>query len=101
MALIRNYKKPFSQFLKTQTKVFQAIIEDEVNEICKNNDIGEPKVGDLSGIRVYKFKFQKQEYLIAYSVNAESDVQFILIDFYKIGVHENFYDELKRYLKNV
>ena len=101
MALIRNYRKPFSQFLKTQTKVFQAIIEDEVNEICKNNDIGEPKVGDLSGIRVYKFKFQKQEYLIAYSVNAESDVQFILIDFYKIGVHENFYDELKRYLKNV
>lgn len=25
-------------------------------------------------------------------------IEFLAIDFYKIGSHENFYDELKRYI---
>jgi len=99
MELVRNYKKPFIQFVKKQHKVFRAVIEDEVNYICENTDIGELKVGDLSGIRVYKFRFNKQEYLIAYYINSESKAEFIAIDFYKIGVHENFYEELKNYLR--
>ena len=28
-----------------------------------------------------------------------TQVEFLVIDFYKIGSHENFYDELKRYLR--
>lgn len=99
MDLVRNYKKPFSQFVKKQHKAFRAVIEDEVNLICNNAEIGELKVGDLAGIRVHKFKFNKQEYLIAYFVGSDSTLQFISIDFYKIGVHENFYEELKKYLR--
>jgi hypothetical protein len=97
--LTRNYKKPFIQFVKKQHKAFKAVIEDEVNFICKNTEAGELKIGDLSGIRVYKFKFNKQEYLIAYYLNAENMAEFISIDFYKIGVHENFYEDLKNYIK--
>lgn len=26
-------------------------------------------------------------------------IEFLVIDFYQVGTHENFYDELKRYLK--
>jgi plasmid stabilization system protein ParE len=94
----QNYKKPFTQFVKKQAKPFQAAIEDEVLLICENPELGELKVGDLAGIRVYKFKFNRQEYLIAYRHNAET-IEILLIDFYKIGTHENFYTELKKYLK--
>ena len=99
MELEINYKKPFVQFVKKQHKAFMAVIEDEVNFVCNNPYIGELKVGDLSGIRVYKFRFNKQEYLIAYYFDAKGTAQLIKIDFYKIGVHENFYEELKNYLR--
>lgn len=92
-----NYKKPFVQFVKKQSRPFQAFIEDEVNLILDNPQIGELKKGDLSDIRVHKFKFNRQEYLIAYSVN--ETIHILMVDFYKIGTHENFYTELKKYLK--
>ena len=43
--------------------------------------------------------------LIAYHPPSEKQtgnvllVEFLSIDFYKVGGHENFYDELKRYMK--
>ena len=27
-------------------------------------------------------------------------VEFLIIDFYQVGVHENFYDELKQFLRH-
>jgi len=92
-----NYKNPFVQFVKKQSRPFRAIIEDEVKLICENPEIGELKKGDLSAIRVHKFKFNRQEYLIAYSV--DNGIQILMIDFYKVGTHENFYTELKKYLQ--
>lgn len=56
-------------------------------------DAGGVKKGDLAGIRVHKFKFHGQEYLMAYMVQQDSIV------FYMVDAHENFYPELKRYLK--
>lgn len=98
----KNYKQPFARFLKKQTKPFQAAIEDEVLSICRTPEIGELKQGDLAGVRVHKFKFNRQEYLIAYSYSPDSDnaIQILLIDFYQIGTHENFYSDLKQYLKS-
>ncbi|PKO92556.1 MAG: hypothetical protein CVU15_05395 [Betaproteobacteria bacterium HGW-Betaproteobacteria-1] len=101
-----NYKPPFSRFTKKAHKPLQLAIEDAVDEVCDNPEIGETKVGDLEGIRVYKFKFNRQEYLIAYrppSPEAQRqgvDLELLIIDFYQVGSHENFYDELKRYLKS-
>ncbi|OGQ98117.1 MAG: hypothetical protein A2521_11035 [Deltaproteobacteria bacterium RIFOXYD12_FULL_57_12] len=41
-------------------------IEDNVEIICIDPYIGEQKGGDLAGIWVYKFRFNRQEYLVAY-----------------------------------
>ncbi|HOW60949.1 MAG TPA: type II toxin-antitoxin system RelE/ParE family toxin [Candidatus Contendobacter sp.] len=55
-------------------------------------------------MRVYKFKFQRQEYLLAYQPptleqrRQSAEAELLVIDFYQVGLHENFYDELKRYL---
>lgn len=88
-----EYKPPFHHFVKKQPRPFALALRDETQKIIKQPDLGEAKVGDLAGIRVHKFTFNRQQYLMAYS-HAEG----ILI-FYLVGAHENFYDELKRYLK--
>lgn len=54
----RNYKRPFVQFVKKAHKPLKLAIEDAVDVVC-TPDIGEMKTGDLSGIRVYKFRFNR------------------------------------------
>lgn len=100
-----NFKPPFSRFVKKAHKPLQLAIEDAVEFICGHPESGESKVGDLAGVWVYKFKFNRQEYLIAYRPPTPQermqgvDVELLVIDFYQVGLHENFYDDLKRYLK--
>ena len=87
------YKSPFRKYVKKQTRPFQLVIEDEVEKIIRDPELGILKKRDLSGFRVHKFTFKKQLYLIAYSfIEAE-------ILFYQIGTHENFYRQLRRYLR--
>jgi hypothetical protein len=89
------YKPPFRKFVKKQTRPLQLAAEDEVERIAEDPLIGETKLGDLHGIQVHKFKFQRQFFLIAYrAVGPE-------IIFYSMGPHENFYRDLKRYLKEI
>lgn len=101
-----NYKRPFSQYVKKAHKPLRLAIEDAVEEVCSEPELGELKVGDLAGIWVYKFKFNRQEYLMAYRPPSEAlrnqgvDIELLFIDFYQVGSHERFYDELKRYLKS-
>ena len=100
-----NFKRPFCQYVKKARKPLQLAIEDAVELICRNPEIGESKVGDLAGIRVYKFRFNRQKYLIAYRMlesplrDQATQVDILVIDFYQVGSHQNFYDTLKRYLR--
>ncbi len=95
-----NFKRPFVQYVKKAHKPLQLAIEDAVEAVCETPDIGELKVGDLAGIRVYKFRFNRQEYLLAYRAPTKhAPLEFLAIDFYKVGMHENFYDALKHYLR--
>ena len=87
------YKPPFKKFVKKQARPLQLSIEDEIEKIIENHTIGETKKGDLQGFRVHKFTIKKQKLLIAYRIT-ETDILF-----YMIGSHENFYRNLKKYLK--
>ena len=89
------YKPAFKKFVKKQSRAFQLAIEDEVKLVLESPETGEAKKGDLEGIRVHKFKFHRQKYLMAYSIPG-SDILFFMI-----GTHENFYKVLKSYLKEV
>ncbi len=79
--------------MKKQSRALQLAIEDEIERICKSPDSGETKKGDLTGLKVHKFNFQRQEYLLAYKVEGSA------ILFYMTGTHENFYRKLKHYLR--
>ncbi|WP_300088098.1 type II toxin-antitoxin system RelE/ParE family toxin [uncultured Nitrosomonas sp.] len=95
------FKRPFAQYVKKARKPLRLAIEDEVEAVCEAPEIGELKVGDLAGIQVHKFRFNRQEYLMAYRPTAKNvPVAFLIVDFYQVGVHENFYDELKQYLRH-
>ena len=52
---------------------------------------GEAKVGDLVGIRVYKFRLSNQMYLLAYRILDSESLKLLTL-----GSHENFYRDLKR-----
>jgi hypothetical protein len=96
-----NFMRPFAQSVKRAHKPLRLAIEDEVEVVREAPEIGELKVGDLAGIRVHKFRFNRQEYLMAYRSPAKNaPMEFLIIDFYQVGVHENFYDELKQYLRH-
>jgi len=87
------YKPPFRKYVKKQTRPFQLSIEDEIERILENPDLGETKKGDLREFRVHKFALKKQKLLIAYKVFTDE------ILFYMVGPHENFYRDLKKYSK--
>ena len=87
------YKLPFKRFVKKQARPLQLSIEDEIDKVLENPEIGETKKGDLRNFRVHKFAFKKQKLLIAYQVLTNE------ILFYMVGPHENFYRNLKKNIK--
>jgi len=66
-------------------------LDEAVQEIVKHPEIGERKTGDLADIWVYKFRMVKQEHLLAYQWDSKKRILIAL------GVHENFYRDLKKY----
>ena len=71
-----NQKKPLD-------KAFAAIAMDL--------SLGDEKVGDLSGVSVYKFKSNKIEWLLVYRIISKGEIKLLVV-----GTHENFYRDLKR-----
>jgi hypothetical protein len=66
-------------------------LDKAVKAIALEPEIGDPKVGDLEGIFVFKFKLVDQQWLLAYRVISAKKLKLLLI-----GPHENFYRELKK-----
>ena len=67
-------------------------LDDSIKTMMQNTKVGEAKIGDLSGIFVYKFKMVKQLTLLAYSF-ANQTITLTLLG---VGSHENSYQDLKK-----
>ena len=72
----------------------KEILDQEVRRIAQNPSIGEEKKGDLTGVFVHKFKIKTTQYLLAYR-KVGQDLELVMI-----GPHENYYRDIKQYLKN-
>lgn len=82
-----------STFVRAYKKLHNAqkvAVDDAVQAIVKDPEIGTQKRGDLRGVYVYKFKVRTQEILLAYEY--DPNTRFLLL----LGSHENFYRDLKR-----
>lgn len=79
----------FSRIVKRLSKSEKIELDNAVRLILNNTKAGKLKVGDLSDIRVIKYKFNNQIKLLAYIIRKE---QIVLMAY---GSHENFYRDLK------
>jgi mRNA-degrading endonuclease RelE of RelBE toxin-antitoxin system len=81
-----TFKRAYKKLRDNERKVVNIAIK----YIIDHPDVGELKTGDLAGVRVYKFRMHDQQILLAYEYNSK-----IVILLMAIGVHENFYRDLK------
>ena len=83
----------FGRKAKKLRKNEKKRLDEEVKRISENPEIGQEKKGDLQEVKVHKYKVGNQQILLAYE---SSENEFLLLTF---GSHENYYRDLKNYLK--
>jgi len=81
----------FARVVKKLSKQHKLKLDEAVKAIMADPLLGEAKVADLAGVRVYKFKLNKQLALLGYEYDGETVTLYLL----KLGSHENFYRDLK------
>ena len=87
----RSFEKKVKKFNEKE----KYELDNEIKQIIQNPLIGTEKKGDLRGIFVHKFNLQNQMYLLSYRFVKEESLELIMI-----GPHENYYRDLKSYLKS-
>ena len=84
----------FERKVKKFNKHEKSALDKQVIKIAENPSVGTEKKGDLRGVFVHKFKIRTIQYLLAYRFVGD-DLELIMI-----GPHENYYRDLKSYLKS-
>ncbi|MCD8181645.1 MAG: type II toxin-antitoxin system RelE/ParE family toxin [Firmicutes bacterium] len=88
---------PAGKFLKKlKDKKLKRLYQNKIDDLLTDPYIGEAKTGDLSGIYGIDIYYNKTNYELAYSVKEAPEETLIIIH---AGTRENFYNELKRYMK--
>jgi mRNA-degrading endonuclease RelE of RelBE toxin-antitoxin system len=85
-----SFAKRVNKFKKSQKEQ----LDKQIRLIIDDPKIGEEKKGDLKGVFVQKFKIDKLQYLLSYRFKKD------LLELIMIGPHENYYRDLKSYLKH-
>jgi mRNA interferase RelE/StbE len=86
--------RSFEKKVKKLSPVQKVQLDDAVRNILRGPRCGEQKKGDLKDVFIYKFQIDKSVFLLAYSFDDEK------LELIMLGPHENYYRELKKYLKN-
>jgi mRNA-degrading endonuclease YafQ of YafQ-DinJ toxin-antitoxin module len=80
-----SFKRVYKRLFANQKQA----VDNALSAVIQNPMLGKQKRGDLSGVFIYKFDCVNQEYLLAYQWDEASRT------FIALGVHENFYRDLK------
>jgi len=86
--------RSFAKKTKRITKKQKTILDKQVKRIVDNPDIGQEKKGDLRGVYIHKFKIESIQYLLSYRFDKDN------LELIMLGPHENYYRNLKTYLKS-
>jgi mRNA interferase RelE/StbE len=84
----------FEKKVKKMSKQEKNKQDREISKIAAATDTGDEKKGDLRGVYVHKFELKSIRHLLAYRI-FNGDLELIML-----GPHENYYRDLKQYLKN-
>lgn len=92
-----RFLPPAAKFIKKlKDKKLKDLYKKAIDEICEDYTVGEEKTGDLNGIYGYDIYYNKTNCELAYTVERVGEEVVVVI---MAGTRENFYDQLKRYLK--
>lgn len=83
-------------FKKLKDKSLKDAYETALLRLQANPYIGQPKRGDLAGIYGFDISHKGVNYEIAYTINEHYGKKIIVL---LAGTRENFYEELKRYMR--
>ena len=86
----RSFAKKTKRFAKKQ----KTILDKQIKIILDNPVIGQEKKGDFRGVYIHKFKIESIQYLLSYRFDKEK------LELIMLGPHENYYRNLKVYLKS-
>lgn len=86
-------KRTFKQAYKKLYPSEKYVVDCEIKKLLENPKIGVQKKQDLRGVYVHKFYIINTLYLLAYTYDPVT-LRLILL-----GVHENFYKNLKIAIK--
>ena len=92
MAFTENQTPRFSRLYKKLGKRQLIALHEAMDQVIKDPNAGQQKIGDLSELFVFKYKLGSEEWLLGYTINASKKV----ITWHAIGHHENFYRDVKR-----
>jgi len=84
----------FARKVKKFSKNQKAELDSAIRNIISGKVKGNEKRGDLKTVIVLKFKIGKALYLLSYRHVGEG------IELITVGSHENYYRDLKSYMKN-
>lgn len=84
--------RSFARVVKKLHANQKADLFAAIREVAGNPEIGDLKVGDLAGVRVYKFSMNKQLTLLGYMWQEN----VLVLTLIHVGPHENFYRDLKK-----
>ena len=97
MAEVRFLPPAAKYIKKIKDKALKARYKEAIDKIREDHTVGQEKLGDLSGIYSYDIYYNKTNYELAYRVEYVEDKVIVII---MAGTRENFYEQLKRYMKN-
>ncbi len=81
---------------KIKNAELKVLLKTAVDTLAQDPYCGDAKMGDLAGLFGYDVFYDGTNYEIAYTINDK----VVLITIIMVGTRENFYKELKRYLKS-
>ena len=81
---------------KLKDKKLKKLYQEAIDKIREDYTIGEMKTGDLSGFYGYDIYYNRTNYELAYTVKRVDRELIVVV---MAGTRENFYNELKRYIK--
>jgi len=86
----RSFEKKVKRFRKRDKK----LLDEQIQRIVDNPAVAQEKKGDLRGVFIYKFKIKTIEYLLSCRFVGDA------LELIMIGPHENYYRDLKAYMKS-
>ena len=89
MSVQLEQKPAFKRAYKKLHANQREAVHEAIRTILTDPNAGQEKKGDLAGVFVHKFDCVNQQYLLAYQW---SETKRVLLS---VGLHENFYRDLK------